>query len=181
MTCIVGLVHENKVYIGGDSAATAGYNLTIRKDTKVFKVDEFVIGFTTSFRMGQLLQYTFKPKKISSKQDLMEYMVNVFVDDVRKCFKSGGYAKKSNEEEEGGTFLVGVQNRLFKIYRDYQVEEVISGINACGCGEEFAMGSLYTTAKLNMNPEERIKLSLEIASYCNAGVRAPFHIISTGE
>ena len=30
MTCIVGLVHEGVVYIGGDSAGVAGLSLTVR-------------------------------------------------------------------------------------------------------------------------------------------------------
>jgi len=54
MTCIAGFVNKNEVWIGGDSAGVAGYNLRIRKDTKVFKVNgRFLIGYTNSFRMGQ--------------------------------------------------------------------------------------------------------------------------------
>ena len=38
MTCIAGLVDSNgDIYIGGDSAGVAGYDLTIRADEKVFK------------------------------------------------------------------------------------------------------------------------------------------------
>ena len=35
MTCIVGLVHEGVVYIGGDSAGVGGLSLTVRADEKV--------------------------------------------------------------------------------------------------------------------------------------------------
>ena len=55
MTCIVGLIHEDKVYIGADSAGAANGNITIRKDKKVFKVGEFIFGCTSSFRMIQLI------------------------------------------------------------------------------------------------------------------------------
>ena len=37
MTCIVGLVHEGVVYIGGDSAGVGGMSLTVRADEKVFQ------------------------------------------------------------------------------------------------------------------------------------------------
>ena len=60
MTCIVGLVHEGVVYIGGDSAGVGGMSLTVRADEKVFQNGEFLMGFTTSFRMGQLLRYSLK-------------------------------------------------------------------------------------------------------------------------
>ena len=56
MTCIAGLVHDETVYLAGDSAGTSGWNLTVRADPKVFANDSYVMGFTTSFRMGQLLR-----------------------------------------------------------------------------------------------------------------------------
>ena len=57
MTCIVGLVHEGTVFIGGDSAGVAGLSLVVRADEKVFRNGDFLMDFTTSFRMGQLLRY----------------------------------------------------------------------------------------------------------------------------
>ena len=61
MTVIVGLQHNGAVYIGGDSAGIAGYDLMIRHDEKVFVNQQFIMGYTTSFRMGQILRYSFKP------------------------------------------------------------------------------------------------------------------------
>jgi len=60
MTCIVGLVENGKVYIGGDSAGVAGLDITTRKDEKVFQKENMIFGFTSSFRMGQILRYSFK-------------------------------------------------------------------------------------------------------------------------
>ena len=45
MTCIIGLVENSKVYIGGDSAGVAGYGLSVRADEKVFKKGDFIFGF----------------------------------------------------------------------------------------------------------------------------------------
>ena len=69
MTCIVGYLDKKtkKVTIGGDSAGVAGLDITIRKDEKVFKVDNFIIGCTSSFRMIQLLRFSFKPPEIKQK------------------------------------------------------------------------------------------------------------------
>jgi len=63
MTCIVGIQHDGRVYIGGDSAGVAGYSITSRADAKVFTVGPYVMGFTSSFRMGQLLRYGLKAPK----------------------------------------------------------------------------------------------------------------------
>ena len=58
MTCIVAVTDGQTVVIGGDSAGAAGQELRIRADPKVFLVGSFAIGFTTSFRMGQILRYS---------------------------------------------------------------------------------------------------------------------------
>jgi ATP-dependent protease HslVU (ClpYQ) peptidase subunit len=47
MTCIAGVAHEGKVWIGGDSAGVGGYDLTVRADAKVFTNGEFLFGFTS--------------------------------------------------------------------------------------------------------------------------------------
>ena len=61
MTCIVGMVDgQGTVYIGADSLAAGGYQKTIRKDAKVFTNGIAVMGYTSSFRMGQLLRYKLK-------------------------------------------------------------------------------------------------------------------------
>lgn len=57
MTCIVGLVDGDRVILGGDSAGIAGWHLQLRADEKVFRNGPYAIGFTTSFRMGQILRY----------------------------------------------------------------------------------------------------------------------------
>lgn len=52
MTCIIGFIKNKKVYIGGDSAGVGGSHVTIRRDSKVFKNGNFIMGYTSSFRMG---------------------------------------------------------------------------------------------------------------------------------
>ena len=80
-----------------------------------------MFGFTTSFRMGQLIRYALEPPEPEGELD--RFMSTAFVDAVRACLKDGGWARRDNEREEGGTFLVGVQGRLFAVHDDYQVDE----------------------------------------------------------
>ena len=63
MTCIVGVVDNGKVYMGGDSAGVGGLCIETRKQPKVFRNGDFLIGYTDSFRMGQLLQYKMSPPR----------------------------------------------------------------------------------------------------------------------
>jgi ATP-dependent protease HslVU (ClpYQ) peptidase subunit len=172
MTAIVGLVHNGAVYVGGDSAGVSGWSLTVRADTKVFHNGPYLFGFTTSFRMGQLIHHAFEPPK--PKPDLERFMSTEFVDALRTCLKDGGWARKENDREEGGTFLVGVRGSLFVIQDDYQVGQAADGYAAVGCGDQIALGALYATAGTAMSPRRRIQVALEAAERFSAGVRAPF-------
>lgn len=142
MTCIVGVVEQEVVYIGGDSAGVAGLDITNRKDPKVFKVGDFLIGCTTSFRMIQLIRFSFSPPKRHPDKDVFEYMCTEFINEIRNCLKSGGFAEVNCSVENGGSFLVGYCGRLFKIESDFQVGESVDSFQSVGCGEPFALGAL---------------------------------------
>lgn len=176
MTCIVGIVEKGKVYMGGDSAGVSEMSICSRKDTKIFKNGHFLIGYTSSYRMGQLLRFKLKPPKLKNGEDTYTYMCVKFVEAVRKTFKDGGYNKQEHSRDEGGCFLVGFKGRLFRIDTDYQVGEQNDNYDAAGCGAELALGSLYTSEVLkNKSPTERMKIALESAAKFSTGVSAPFH------
>lgn len=181
MTCIAGIAHEGRVYLGGDSAAIDAWDrLTTRADPKVFRKGPYVFGFTDSFRMGQLLRYSFDPPVPGPSCALLHgFLCTTFVDALRECFKAGGYAKAENEAESGGCFLVGIGGRLFKVESDYQVSEAACGYDACGSGQWLAQGSLFTTAILgDLDPLTRIKGALEAAQAHASTVRCPFTFVS---
>jgi ATP-dependent protease HslVU (ClpYQ) peptidase subunit len=177
MTCIVGLVEGNKIWMGGDCAGVQRLDVRERRDAKVFIKGNMIFGFCGSFRVGQLLRFSLKIPEhpLGTMPDPYEYMVTRFVDAVRQCLKDGGVAEKSNDVETGGTFLVGYQGRLFRIENDYQVGEVHDPYDAIGCGDAYALGSLFTT---DMEPEDRVKHALITAAHFSGGVRPPFTIKS---
>lgn len=179
MTCIVGRTDGRQVWIGGDSAGVSGWDLVVRADEKVFKSGPFVMGFTSSFRMGQLLRYSLEVPEPST-DNLHRFMCTAFVDAIRECLKKGGYARKENEVEEGGTFLVGVWGRLFRIESDYQVAETGCGYDAVGCGASYALGALHALCSTpNPDPETTVLAALAASEQHNAGVRPPFIVLST--
>lgn len=179
MTAIVGIAQKGKVWIGADSAGSDGYSMTIRKDPKVFINGRFIIGYTSSFRMGQLLEHCFRPPAYSHKADgdVMAYMVRKFIPKVRDTFKEGGYQWTHNERSSGGTFLVGFRGELFQVEDDYQVGRRAEGYDAVGCGADFALGSLYATAG-DRDPNHRIIAALSAAASFSAAVSGPFTVLT---
>lgn len=186
MTCIVGLETGSGVIIGGDSAGVAGLDLDVRADTKVFTRGWMAFGFTSSFRMGQLLRYApcdvldkSVPSTLLTDDEIDAWMATTFVDAVRETLKAGGFAKAVNEEESGGTFLVGVAGRLYEVCDDYQIARSVAGFAAVGCGARYALGAMYGTQAYDDEDEQRwrVEYALEAAERFSAGVRGPMHIV----
>lgn len=176
MTCIVGIAYDGKVMLGADSAGVGGLDLRIRKDPKVFVNGELIFGFTSSFRMGQLLASNLTPPPIIEKQEPYQYAVKALVPALRDTLRAGGWLSTVNGREEGGVFIVGFRGHLFTIYSDFQVAEEIENIAAVGCGEAYAMGAMHALGK-DADPKARLLAGLDAAATFSAGVSAPFNFV----
>lgn len=176
MTCIVALKHKGRVFMGADSASVGGLSLWHNKNPKIYVVGPFMFGFTSSWRMGQILGYSFIPPKQEKGESVEKFMHTKFINEVRCCLRTGGFAKVETNQESGGTFLVSYKGRIFTVCDDFQIQETIHNFTACGCGDHLAMGSLHTTAKTAWGPESRLKAALEAAETFSAGVSRPFKI-----
>jgi len=179
MTCIVSVIKDDKVWMGADSAGVCNNILDIRSDKKVFIKNDFLIGFTSSFRMGDILKYNFNPTRCED-WDLEKYMVTTFVDDLREFFSKHGFLKKDNNVDYGGNFLVGIRGRIFEIGTDFQVGWTSNNYTAIGSGELVAKGALYTMFNNfeNLSPLTMCTAALNAAQHHTTSVREPFHILS---
>ena len=176
MTCIVGLVENKCVYIGADSAGATSYQITIHRDPKVFRAGDFLFGCATSFRLIQLLHYALVPPPYVPPIEVERYLIVDFIDALRTCLKEGGFAKREDEKEVGGTCLLGFQGRLFLIDSDYQVSESQDDYAAIGVADDVALGVLYATKDMGMPPKQRLNLALAASAHHNTDVRPPFII-----
>jgi len=183
VTAIVGLEHLGAVYIGGDSAAieTDTMMISVLKDEKVFidDSDRFIMGFSGSYRVGQLLRYSMKIPD-PPPGDRMHYMVNAFIDTFRHMVKSKGVlTSNTGTDQQDAEVIVGLDGLLYVIDSDFQVNRPKLGYFAIGIGGPIAMGAMYATKKSRMKPEKRITLALKAAAEHNASVRPPFHILKS--
>jgi hypothetical protein len=167
--------------MGGDAAGVSDYDKRLQNFPKVFLVDDFLIGYTTSFRMGQILQYHLRPPEHETVD--MPYMVTKFVPEVRKLLIDHGFATKENNYETGGCFMVGCQGQLFTIERSFQVLQSVDRYEAIGCGAPYALGALRSMFPKGIRDpgislEDSITSALQTAAYFSAGVSEPFSILS---
>lgn len=174
MTCVVGLVHKGSVHIGVDSAAVQGWTRRTSKLPKVFRRGPFLIGYTTSFRMGQLLEHHLTVPEQEAGQDDLAFMVTQFIERVRALLKEKGFTRVESNTEKGGQFLVGYRGHLYTVESDFQVGKQAEGYDAIGSGAEFALGAMR--ALPDLPPGKRLRKALEVAAHFNMGVSAPFTV-----
>jgi ATP-dependent protease HslVU (ClpYQ) peptidase subunit len=170
MTCIVGLVDNGTVYMGGDGAQTNGGLIMIKNYSKVFRVGQFLMAATGNALLGQQLRYSFVPPKQSAKQDDMSFMVRNFVPAVRICLA------KHEDIYEDGEVMVGYRGHLYVIGEDYFVSTTTNNYSAIGIGTEVAIGAMFATEKLP--PQQRIETALLAAATFIADVSAPFSVLT---
>lgn len=181
MTCILGYTNGKEVTIAADSLGSNGHEKTNRADDKLFKVGEFIIGATSSYRMIQLLRYGIKHEDnvyclstlTYKNKDTERFMVTEFIEMCRKILKHGGYAGINNNKESAGTFLVGLKGgHLFKVEGDFQVAQNNSSFNSCGCGGLAAISAATAikAIKKKINPKVDLPLAINITSDIVEGV-----------
>lgn len=189
MTCVIGLVdvghgtsaigaeQKHDIYMGADSAGVGGYSLRIRADEKVFIKDDFIFGFTSSFRMGQLIRYKFNIPDRTENQSTDDYIHTTFLDNLIECLKINGYATIDKNEIRGGTFLFGYRGRLYEVEDNFQIAKYNKPYASVGCGSNIALGCMYGLNNKLISPEDMIRISLDAAVEFSAGVRGPYHIL----
>jgi hypothetical protein len=191
VTCIVGIATSDGVIIGADSMASDGRLGLTRSDPKVFRLGRYVIGYTSSYRMGQLIRHSGAaiptPKNPDRRwraddergvEEMDRFIATEFIPALRGVFEKGGWLGKAQMgRDDGGDFLVGYGSHLYAIHDDLQYARHACGYTAVGSGRAVALGALHATA--GRPPEERATAALMAAAEFTPDVRGPFLISET--
>lgn len=178
MTCIVAIKKDNYIYMGGDSAATDmnSGSISIRSHPKIFINKSCIIGFSGSFRIGQLLEYSFVPPAHPTGMSDMEYMCTLFVNKLQSTLETHAMLSTENRHMASNQqLLVGYHGVIYEIEEDFNVGVSPHAYNSIGGGSDIAKGSLHTTEAWDISPTERITAALTAAAEYNTSVKAPFH------
>jgi len=170
MSCAIGIVNKDGVWIGSDSAATTSDG-EIRPfiAKKIFRNGKYLFAYIGSVRGGQILYPAyFKPPKD----------ISLLIDDIiDQCQEKGclGVDQEYQTQVHKCNYLVGYKGKLYEILVDFQLNEVLN-YTSVGSGAPYAFGSLHTTGKSKLNPEQRIKLALNAAAKFDTATAPPFVI-----
>jgi ATP-dependent protease HslVU (ClpYQ) peptidase subunit len=183
MTCIVGIKTKDNVYMGGDTQGSG--NLTGYKFArpKVFKKNNFLFGVCGSWRIMQLLEFIWTPPIREINETTDNYLYTKMPNSVRECLKNNGAIKTSDGEDEMSScaFLFAFDNRLFTMYSDFCILELVQNYATTGSGMYHAEASLYSTEGIIADPKERIRKAIICASSYVLSVNDKIDIVALNE
>ncbi len=177
MTCVIGMVDAvGRVWMGADSRGVSGWGFKTSHDTrKVFERDRLLMGYTSTYRFGQILRYA---PDMPDPSDFGErYLVQDFVPWLLAALEVAGHKKVEDGLAEGGQALIGGYGLLFVVNADFSVLQPSRGFDSVGVAAQPALGVM---SALRSAPERRIRQALGICADLSSGVGAPFHVLHDG-
>ena len=184
MTCIAAVVAEDRsIYMGGDSAGVSNdsvLSLGIGIESKIWEKDGVLFGSCGSFRVAQVIRWQMNVPQFNPDAEALEYLTGSLITSMRDALREHGSLttwQESDTESIDGGLLLGFCGRVFEVYNDFGVGELVHGYGAVGCGAPIAVGSLASTESLDVKPRKRVTMSLQAAERHSAGVRGPMTVI----
>jgi len=168
MTCIVGVEHGGRVYLGGDACVAWADCQTRLPQRKVRRVSGIVMGASGAMReVGLVLTWT-PPRYDGSDPHL--WVVEVFAAEFLRRLKAGGVRKPQVE------LLIGVGGTLLSVDAWGGEHGWPEGYGASGSGAEVAKGALGALPRAS--PRTRLRRALELAAEHCYAVSPPFAYVS---
>lgn len=182
MTCIVGFLEQETVWIGGDSLVSDGWIEweQSKSESKVFKRDDVLFGVSGGCRQSQLLKFTLEIPARKENQDDNDYLYNYLCPSIIKCLKDNNALKiKDSEAEAKIGILIGYKGQLYSMCAAFSLVKPENNYAAEGSGYLLALGTMHTIEelKLKMHPEEKINIALNAASKFCPGVGGHFDLL----
>lgn len=179
MTSIVAISTPKGVYLGGDLAGSNGHTIGTTTQSKVCAKEDFLIGYTGSFRAGQIVEHGwYPPARVEGISDYI-YLVLAVIPSMMECLTENGYGGHDGEEVRGGNFVLVYRGHIYEVQTDYSIIEwdqpvvcVGSGgdVTEAACNGMLIMNELLPKTK-KVSVEDIITTALEITSEKIVSVR----------
>jgi len=176
MTCIAGLIHNGRAYVGADSQTTWGY---VKHDhtTKVFRVGDAIMAGCGRAALSAAFQHRLAaPDVPEGKED--HWLLVTLPDAMRECVKSIGLWK-DGDLSGGGAYIVGWRGRLVAI-DCHLAAYPVPAFTSFGSGGEVAIGALEVLGDKG-KPRERLNRAIQAACRWSVGVGGEVQIIAEGD
>ena len=180
MTCIIGCIRNNELWMGADSLMSQGDRRILDPVEKMRRIKgpngiEALIALAGDFCEAQVILECLTLPEYESIDTPFSYLIKKFLPELKEVLQVYGMLKKENEIETSSIWVImGLKNRLFGIDFDFAVIE-FKEFCTQGSGADVAAGAMLALSK-DMHPEERIRRALEITDELMINVGGPYHI-----
>ena len=195
MTCIIAHTNGTSSFIAGDKLGSNGFTKAVQTEPKVFE-KEFIklnedgltrtkevmaLGYTTSFRMGQLLNYNLTLPEQVAGETFSQYLVLKVIPIVRQMFKDEWGARDASQDVGGGQFIILHNHTIYEVQEDFSVLQPKTQITAVGSGTYHAIASMSAYIEVqeetNVQLHERVESIFKIVSDNVTSVSPEFDIL----
>ncbi|GCJ80999.1 hypothetical protein [Escherichia phage BF17] len=195
MTCIIAHTNGVSSFIAGDKLGSNGFTKTVQTEPKVFE-KEFIklhddgltrtkevmaLGYTTSFRMGQLLNYNLNLPEQDASQTFSQYLVLKVIPIIRQMFKEEWGARDASQDVGGGQFIILHNHTIYEVQEDFSVLQPKTRITAVGSGTYHAIAAMQAYIEVENESKkplhERIKSIFKIVSDNVTSVSEEFDVL----
>lgn len=195
MTCIIAHNDGVSSFIAGDKLGSNGFTKTVQTEPKVFE-KEFIklhddgltrtkevmaLGYTTSFRMGQLLNYNLNLPEQDASQTFSQYLVLKVIPIIRQMFKEEWGARDASQDVGGGQFIILHNHTIYEVQEDFSVLQPKTRITAVGSGTYHAIAAMQAYIEVENESKkplhERIKSIFKIVSDNVTSVSEEFDVL----
>lgn len=178
MTCIVAVSKGGDVWMAGDLMGSNGFTKRVYKDSKVFVNGDFILGYTDSFRMGQILEYCWsQPPRAEGMTDKQYLHISV-IPSMKEVLITNGFGSSDGREDIGGNFLIGYNGQIYEMQCNFSIlrhEEFA----AVGSGEFHAIGALEVLYNSDTHPEDMVVEAIRVASKYVTSVSEECTVVTT--
>ena len=175
MTCIVAISDGKNVWMGGERGHSTKGWIGSSTQPKVYKVGEYLIGYSAIAGIGQQMVYNFDFQDYTPAEgtDPVYFLMTNFIPRLKAYFKDNDINVVGEDIE--ADLLLGFHGRVYEINTGHMYCTEYDHI-ATGSGYEYALGSLYSSTHLP--PRERIELALNAAIAYSPSCQGPLDIFS---
>lgn len=183
MTCIIGIVDGDRVWVGSDSCMSTNWMKTTVSKPRVVRLSperSLIAASTGDLRLLNLLHTFPYPVTKLASSEAHSYIMGTFPDRLREFASERGFLETTNGRASLGdnSVLIAFGSAIYHVGALFGVHKVGRSFHAIGSGAEVAMGALQVMGK-RASPQVRIRRALEAASEIAQQVAPPFEIFHT--
>jgi hypothetical protein len=186
MSCVIGLVTDECVWLASDEAACDGNVVIGNGFPKIIERAVQISGSLKSFGIGigavgevgiaNALQFFLTVPAINSDESHIvypdKYIVKELIPAIRTAYTEAGI----EDGNAGNDMLIAFMGQLYSVGERLDVIIPKLGFDAIGSGREIALGSMYTTTTMGMDAVDTVHSAMVAADILTAYVRGPYTI-----